>query len=208
MESSSLNGTTPNLDAVGATCMWSAPVNWAAALLLTFESYHALKHFLVLFGLRMLPRQDLARQRVYFLFDTMTVFFTNFVFLRQLRWIAALQMYNHLSVVIQWEKAEWVREAISWSSLDWNYTYEHRFAWKNIIGTVYDLACHLANGCLLVSYLTPFHVFAALAVMLLASIAEYCNPRSKWCNPLYTPDWVRERCAVLDEPNVRIKKIA
>ena len=63
-----------------------------AAFLFMLETYHVLTHFMVLFGLRMLPRKDLVRQRYYFFIDTFTIFSVNFLYLGQLRWLAAIQM--------------------------------------------------------------------------------------------------------------------
>ena len=104
-------------------------VDWGAAILFALEAYHVLTHFMVLFGLRMLPRKDLVRQRFYFLFDTLTIFTTNFLFLGELRWLAALQMCQHFAYIICWDKADFCKRVISWSSLDWGYTYAHRYDW-------------------------------------------------------------------------------
>ena len=184
------------------------PVNWPAVILFFLESYHVFTHVAILFGLRMLPRKDLVRQRFYFLFDTLTIFTVNFVFLGQLRWLAALQMCQHFSYFIWWDSAEFCRRVISWSSLDWNYSYEHRFDWGLIIGTTFDLVCHLINACLLYSgFLSLFHAFVALVVTILSFVVIFYNPRLAWSSPLNVPDWVRKRCIVLEEPYVDIKKI-
>ena len=47
--------------------------------------------------------------------------------------------WQHFSYIIWWDKADFCRRVISWSSLDWSYTYEHRYDWNLIIGTTFDL---------------------------------------------------------------------
>ena len=181
-------------------------VNWAAAILFVLETYHVLTHIMVLFGLRMLPRKDLVRQRFYFLFDTLTIFSTNFLFLGQLRWLAALQMCQHFAYIIWWDSAEFCKRVISWSSLDWGYSYAHRFDWGLILGTTFDLVCHLVNSLLLATHLSLLHAFVSLVVSLLSLALVVFNPRLAWSNPLNVPDWVRKRVRVLED-DVGIKRI-
>jgi len=183
-------------------------VNWIAGLLFTLEMYHVLTHIMVLFGLRMLPRKDLVRQRFYFLFDTLTIFSTNFLFLGQLRWLAAVQMTQHFSYIIWWDKADFCKRVISWSSLDWCYTYQHRYDWGLIIGTTFDLVCHLVNAFLLgLFHLPVLHVFVCFVVANLGLGVVVFNPKLAWSTPnVNVPAWVKRRISVLEE-DVGIQKI-
>lgn len=77
-------------------------VNVLATLLFTLELYHVVGHVCVLFRVRLLPRRDLVRIRYYFLFDTLTVFTVCFLYTGRLRWLAALQMMQHLYFFFTW----------------------------------------------------------------------------------------------------------
>lgn len=177
------------------------------AFLFMLETYHVLTHCMVLFGLRMLPRKDLVRQRIYFLIDTATIFSVNFLYLGQLRWLATLQMIQHFSYIIFWDKADFCRRVISWSSLDWAYSYEHRFDWSLIIGTTFDLVCHLVNAMLLSAYFSLLHGFVAIAISIFLLGIVIFNPRFAWSTPSNVPAWVRQRVSILEE-DVGIKRIA
>jgi len=177
-----------------------------AAFLFMLETYHVLTHLMVLFGLRMLPRKDLVRQRLYFLFDTATIFSVNFLYLGNLRWLAVIQMIQHFSYIIWWDKADFCRRVISWSSLDWSYTYEHRYDWNLIIGTTFDLMCHLVNSILLCAYISQLHGFIAFAFSVFSLALVVFNPRLAWSTPSHVPSWVRKRVSVLEE-DVGIKRI-
>jgi len=181
--------------------------NNLAVFLFILETYHVMTHFMVLFGLRMLPRKDLVRQRLYFLFDTATIFTVNFVYLKELRWLAAVQMVQHFSYIIWWDSAEFCRRVISWSSLDWGYTYAHRFDWSLIIGTTFDLVCHLVNAILLSFHFSLLHGFVGFAFSAFSLAIVIFNPRLAWSTPNCVPDWVRKRVKVLED-DVGIRRIA
>jgi len=78
--------------------------NTIAFLLFTIEWYHIWGHTLILFRVRMLPRKDLVRIRLYFLFDLLTVFCSSFLFTGRLRWLATLQIIQHFYYFFFWDK--------------------------------------------------------------------------------------------------------
>lgn len=79
---------------------------FAAVFLFFLECYHVCSHLNVLFRIRLLPRKDLVRIRFYFLFDLMTVFCSSFLFLQRLRWLAAIQIVQHMYYFLFWEKTK------------------------------------------------------------------------------------------------------
>jgi len=78
--------------------------NALAFFLFSLETYLILGHSIVLFRIRLLPRQDLARLRLYFLFDLMVVFCSSILFLQKLQWLAVIQILQHMYYVVFWEK--------------------------------------------------------------------------------------------------------
>ena len=84
--------------------------NIIATVLFSLELYHVITHCLILFRVRMLPRKDLAKARYYFLVDTFTVFATCFLFTGALRWLATLQIIQHLFYFCFWENNEHVKK--------------------------------------------------------------------------------------------------
>ena len=74
-----------------------------AFFLFTFELYHLVGHIVVLLGLRLLPRRDLVRQRLYFLTDLLTVHLSFWV---HRRWwgLILLQNIQHAFYFITWDK--------------------------------------------------------------------------------------------------------
>ena len=90
---------TPKID-------WPLPnvANVLATFLFILECYHFIWHVCVLFRVRLLPRKDLVRIRYYFLLDTLTVFTVCFLYTGKLRWLAAVQMVQHLFFFFTWNK--------------------------------------------------------------------------------------------------------
>ena len=85
---------------------WPLPsvVNILATILFLLECYHFIGHVCVLFRGRLLPRKDVVRIRYYFLFDTLTVFTVCFLYTEKLRWLAAMQMVQHLFFFFTWNR--------------------------------------------------------------------------------------------------------
>ena len=85
---------------------WPLPsvVNILATILFLLECYHFIGHVCVLFRVRLLPRKDVVRIRYYFLFDTLTVFTVCFLYTEKLRWLAAMQMVQHLFFFFTWNR--------------------------------------------------------------------------------------------------------
>ena len=81
-----------------------------ATFLFTLECYHFIGHVCVLFRVRLLPRKDVVKIRYYFLFDTLTVFAVCFLFTGALKWLAALQMMQHLFFFITWNRQSYTNK--------------------------------------------------------------------------------------------------
>lgn len=174
-------------------------VDWAGCILFFLEVYHVLTHYAVLFGRRLLPRKDLVRVRWYFLFDTMTIFTVNFLYLQKLQWLAGIQMIQHFSYFIWWDKANFCKHVISWSSLDWYRTFAHRYDWEMILGTTFDFLCHLINAALIYHNLSFLQMFLSLFACQLLFLVVLYNPRFAWSNPNQVPAWVEKRITHLTE---------
>ena len=74
-----------------------------ASLIFFLEVYHFLTHVLVLFGIRLLPRKDLVKQRVYFMIDLVCANISYWIHGRFLLLIG-LQNLQHLFYFFTWEQ--------------------------------------------------------------------------------------------------------
>ena len=74
-----------------------------AHILFTAELYHLVGHIVVLLGLRLLPRKDLVRQRLYFLADLASVHLSFWV---HRRWwgLILLQNLQHAFYFLTWDQ--------------------------------------------------------------------------------------------------------
>ena len=75
-----------------------------AFLLFGIEWFHIWGHSLILFRVRLLPRKDLVRIRLYFFVDTLSVFVSSIIFTGKLRWLAVLQIMQHMYYFLCWDK--------------------------------------------------------------------------------------------------------
>ena len=87
--------------------------NLAAMFLFLLEAYHVLGHLAVLCRLRLLPRKDLVRIRLYFLLDGLTSFTVAFLYTGRLRWLVSLHVIQHLYYYFFWEKTHWAKRVSS-----------------------------------------------------------------------------------------------
>ena len=74
-----------------------------ASLIFFLEVYHFLTHVLVLFGIRLLPRRDLVKQRIYFLIDLVCANLSYWIHGRFLALIV-LQNIQHAFYFFTWEQ--------------------------------------------------------------------------------------------------------
>ena len=74
-----------------------------ASLIFFLEVYHFLTHVLVLFGIRLLPRKDLVKQRIYFMIDLVCANISYWIHGRFLVLIG-LQNLQHLFYFFTWEQ--------------------------------------------------------------------------------------------------------
>ncbi|XP_033740520.1 uncharacterized protein LOC117327572 [Pecten maximus] len=168
--------------------------NACALLLFTMESYHVSSHIMVITRTRLLPRKDLVRLRIYFLIDLLTVFFSSFVFLQRLQWLAGIQILQHLYYFIFWEKTKPAKKIISWSSIDWTKSnFQQEWHFDSILGTLFDIGVHLAFAVLLGEYLTTVQIVVSLMVGHSVLFMFLWSRRFAWSNPWSPPKWVQKR---------------
>lgn len=65
---------------------------FVALLLFITECFHAFGHLNVFFRIRLLPRVDVVRIRFYFLFESLSVFVSSYLFLQQLQWLMTISI--------------------------------------------------------------------------------------------------------------------
>lgn len=159
------------------------------------ECYHVIGHICVLFRLRLLPRKDLVSIRLYFLVDTATVYAVSFFYTKQLQWLAALQIAQHLYFFATWDESKYTKKVISWSSLDWleDKATKNRWEPEMILGTVFDTTVHSINGYLLMQYIHPTTALTSALVCLTVSLLVLGNPRFAWTSPWSVKQWVKRR---------------
>ena len=90
------------------------------ATLFFLEFYHLLAHCMILFRFRLLPSKDLARQRHYFLVDTLTVATSSFLYTQNLRWLATIQILQHMFFYLNWNKHPYAIKVKRHGTWCWN----------------------------------------------------------------------------------------
>ncbi|XP_074661938.1 uncharacterized protein LOC141914597 [Tubulanus polymorphus] len=183
--------------------MWLNASSLVATFLFFLEAYHAIGHAAVMFRIRMLPRKDLVRVRYYFLFDTLTVFVTAFCYTGKLRWLAILQMCQHLYFFFTWNISWYTRRVISWSSLDWLHSdnAKNRTEWDLFLGTAFDLAVHIIHCYILSQYMSNIETLAGIFCAQVVSYAVIFSPSFAWSGPRTMPAWIRKRIARIPDFN-------
>ena len=83
-----------------------------ASLIFFLEVYHFLTHVLVLFGIRLLPRRDLVKQRIYFLIDLVCANLSYWIHGRFLALIV-LQNIQHAFYFFTWEQRYFTKKEVS-----------------------------------------------------------------------------------------------
>ncbi|XP_060076353.1 uncharacterized protein LOC132555983 [Ylistrum balloti] len=168
--------------------------NACALLLFSMESYHVTSHIMVITRTRLLPRKDLVRLRFYFLVDLLTVFCSSILFLRQLQWLAVLQILQHLYYFVFWEKTKPAKKIISWSSIDWTKSdFQQEWHFDSILGTLFDIGVHLVFAVLLGAYLTTVQITVCLLVAHGVLFMFLWSRKFAWSNPWSPPQWVQKR---------------
>lgn len=92
---------------------------FVALLLFITECFHAFGHQNVFFRIRLLPRVDVVRIRFYFLFESLSVFVSSYLFLQRLQWLTTISIVVHGYYVLYWDKTAFFQKIVSWTSLDW-----------------------------------------------------------------------------------------
>lgn len=163
------------------------------------ECYHVVGHMLVVLRIRLLPRKDLVRQRFYFLFDTATVFCTSILYTGILKWLAILQMCQHLFFYFTWNTHPYTIRVIDWSSLDYTRSdKKNNWDLDLFAGTYFDIIVHALNAFLLAQTLSSVQVFFIMAVVQAASYAVLYNPRFAWTDVQNIPKWVEKRISSIE----------
>merc|ERR1719295_1093481 len=170
-------------------------------LMFVVEAYHALAHWLVLVGWKMLPRKDLVSTRYYFLIDCGSAALAFLLHRNEFMLpFFILQQWQHIFYYSTWDQSNAAKRVISWSSLDWD-----RGRWNQldlVLGTAFDLSVHMANTYFLGRMISVWHqTFAGAVAMLLyyfviydSNIFMYFNlKKGAWSSPNNIPDWVSKR---------------
>merc|ERR1712223_2136327 len=167
------------------------------SIIFCLEFYHFLTHITVLFGWRMLPRKDLVKQRIYFLFDLVCAA-SSYLIHQKFFALIVLQNIQHAYYFFTWEKSGPSKRVVSWSSLDWD-----RGRWNQIdlvIGTSFDVFIHAMNSVLLIQYFSSTEaLLLTLAIDFVFLAVVLYNPKLAWSNPTQIPAWVKKRLSPLSE---------
>lgn len=165
-----------------------------AFFLFGLEWFHIWGHCLILFRIRLLPRKDLVRIRLYFLIDAVTVFTSSIIFTGKLRWLAVIQIIQHMYYFLCWDKTYPAKKIISWSSLDW-FKSDIRDRWEidSILGTAFDIVVHLCMTYYLAQYMSTVQILAALVVVQGFVVVLLFGPYYAWASPKNIPAWIQKR---------------
>jgi len=164
------------------------------SILFFLESYHFVSHFLVLFRIRLLPARDLRKVGYYFLIDTTTVFVSSFLYTGELRWLATIQIIQHLFFFLTWNKHSYTIKVMEWSSLDWIKSNNNsRWHWDIVLGTLFDLVVHIIYCYLISLHLMPLEISAGVSLTAILTLGLIYNGRYAWSTPGKEPDWVKRR---------------
>lgn len=165
-----------------------------ALILFTVEWFHIWGHVVILFRVRLLPRKDLVRIRLYFLVDMATVFCSSILFTGKLRWLAVLQIIQHTYYFVFWDQTDLAKKIINWSSLDYLKTELcNRWELDSILGTTFDIGVHLCMAYLLGQYLSVVQVMGCLALVQVGVIVLLFGPYYAWADPSNIPPWIQKR---------------
>ncbi|CAL1532788.1 unnamed protein product [Lymnaea stagnalis] len=170
----------------------------ASLVIISFELYHLIAHAVILFGFRALPRKDLVRIRLYFLFDALTVFIASFVLTGRLKWLAVIQILQHLFYFITWDKSYMAKKIIDWSSLDWFESSKPKQPQiDSALGTFFDIAVHAAMIYVVGEQMDMTSILIAVIIAQAALYSVIFNPKFAWSSPNRMPDWVQKRIGKL-----------
>lgn len=159
-----------------------------------------LGHLAVLLRVRLLPRRDLVRLRLYFLLDGLTSLVTAFCYTGRLRWLVALHVLQHLYYFCFWEKTTLAKRVVNWSSLEFQQTSKcSQWEIDNVIGTLFDVVVHICNICALAGYLSTVQIVMVLVFAQCSICCVLYNPRFAWASPSAMPPWVQKRLTALSQ---------
>ena len=112
------------------------------------ELFHFTSHILVFaLGRLFLPRYFISFQWFYFVWDLLSVMTCSLLFKLPIyaQAICMIQNFQHIAYVINWDTAQWCKDVISWSSMEWEKpafimdSYHFIFIWG---GTIFDILVH------------------------------------------------------------------
>uniref|UniRef100_A0A2C9JUT4 Uncharacterized protein n=1 Tax=Biomphalaria glabrata TaxID=6526 RepID=A0A2C9JUT4_BIOGL len=173
-------------------------VDVVSVVLFSVELYHLVAHVFILCGIRSLPRKDLVRVRLYFLLDALTVFFTSFLFTGKLKWLAVLQILQHLFYFITWDKSYMAKRIIDWSSLEWfKSNQKPSLQLDSTLGTLFDVCVHAAMMYVLGEQMGIFSILVAIFIAQACVYTILFNPKLAWSSPNNVPVWVQKRVGKL-----------
>ena len=101
---------------------------------------------------------------------------------------------QHLSYVVTWNKSNFARRVISWSSLDWA---KSRWVPDLVLGTLFDVLVHLfyMYHLFVMSQYSVWPMVLAVAI----TMALLNNPKLAWSSRANMPDWVRKKVVDITE---------
>jgi len=171
----------------------------ACMFVFSMEFYHAVAHIMIMCGLRTIPRKDLVRIRFYFLVDALTVFTSSFLLTGSYRWLAVLQILQHLYYFIMWDKTYMAQRIIDWSSLEWFTTKSNKKGTQldSTLGTAFDVVVHLVMMYAIGQQLNVMQMILAILLAQGGLYAVVFNPKFSWSNPSNMKPWVQKRLGTL-----------
>ncbi|XP_012946708.1 uncharacterized protein LOC101858991 [Aplysia californica] len=164
----------------------------------SLEFYHAVAHTMIMGGFRTLPRKDLVRIRMYFLVDALSVFVSSFLLTGSYKWLAVIQIIQHMFYFITWDKSYMAKKIIDWSCLDWFKSEKKKdIQLDSTLGTLFDIVVHVVMMYAIGQQLSGLQIFIAMLIAQAALYAVIFNPKFAWSSPSSMPAWVQRRLGKL-----------
>lgn len=112
------------------------------------ELFHFLSHiFVMVFGRLLIPRYFISFQWFYFVWDLLSVavWAITFHMPKIVQGICIFQIIAHMGYVVNWDTAEFCKDIITWSSMEWEKpvfimdSYHFIYIWG---ATIFDIMVH------------------------------------------------------------------
>jgi len=131
----------------------------------TIEIVHAAAHSAVMFGI-ILPSRDRLKGSVnYFIIDLLSVQAACFLLHFHALFFAIAHLFLHVAHIVSWDKAEFCRGIISWSSTSWTGS---RLQPIFVLGTTFDVLLHIYYGFSLLRATQHPVLYSSVALVIAA----------------------------------------